>query len=146
VRVEVEALVEGTGAGPVQALTEPLSFWGGVDPATGTIVDRRHPEAGRSLAGTITVMAGSRGSSSASSVLAEMIRRGTAPAGLVLSRRDPVLVLGAVVADELYDASFPVALLERGEGLAALRRASHAELVLDDCRTSVEIVVPDFPG
>ena len=144
-RLAVEALVEGTGRGPVQALTEPLSFWGGVDPATGTIVDRHHPEAGRSLAGTITVMTGSRGSSSASSVLAEMIRCGTAPAGLVLTRRDPVLVLGAVVANELYDASFPVVLLE-DEGAESLRRARRAEIVMDDCGTSVEIAVPDFRG
>jgi predicted aconitase with swiveling domain len=57
-------LVDGTASGHLMVLTDPLSFWGGVDPATGTIIDRSHPAVGASVAGTILFMPHGRGSSS----------------------------------------------------------------------------------
>ena len=60
---EGQSLAEGLAAGPVAAIA-PLSFWGGYDSTTGLIIDRHHPACGRSLAGTVLVMASGRGSSS----------------------------------------------------------------------------------
>lgn len=106
-------LVAGTAAGVPLVLDEPLSFWGGVDPATGEITDRAHPQSGLRITGRILVMPGGRGSSSASSVLAECIRAGTAPAGIILEEPDPLLALGALVAAELYpDRICPVAVAD----------------------------------
>ncbi|HDK46129.1 MAG TPA: DUF126 domain-containing protein [Actinobacteria bacterium] len=95
-------LVAGSAAGPVMALDEPLSFWGGLDSETGRIIDHHHPQIGQCVAGTILVMRAGRGSSSASSVLAEAIRLGTSPAAIVLLELDEIIVIGALVADELY--------------------------------------------
>jgi predicted aconitase with swiveling domain len=89
-----------------------LSLWGGVDPTTGVIVDVRHPERGTSLAGVVLVMPAVRGSSSSSSVLAELLRAGVGPLGIVLGRPDQILAIGAVVAWELYGAVCPVVLVE----------------------------------
>ena len=47
--LQAEAVVDGAARGTVLVLGEPLSFWGGVDPATGVIVDRHHPQAGASI-------------------------------------------------------------------------------------------------
>ena len=105
---EATVLVPGEGRGEALVLDEPLSFWGGVDPASGEIVDRRHPQAGRSVAGKVLVMPSGRGSSSSSSVLAEAIRAGTGPAAIVLLEPDRILALGALVAAELYGSSVPV--------------------------------------
>lgn len=90
----------------------PLSFWGGVDSATGQIIDGRHPQVGVSLTGKIVRMSRSRGSSSSSSVLAECIRLGTAPAAIVLQQPDPIILVGALVAAELYGANMPVLLAQ----------------------------------
>ena len=57
-------------------------------------------------------MPSGRGSSSSSSVLAEAIRLGTAPAGILLREPDPIVVLGAVVARELYGVELPVVALD----------------------------------
>lgn len=108
VTVAVHPLVAGAASGPILGLAEPLSFWGGVDPETGAIIDPHHPDRGKVVTGSVLVFPASRGSSSASSVLAEMIRTGTAPAAMVLSRPDAVLVLGAVVARELYGRVMPI--------------------------------------
>jgi predicted aconitase with swiveling domain len=105
---DARTLVPGTAEGRALVLDEPLSFWGGVDPETGEITDVRHPQHGASIAGRILVMPSGRGSSSSSSVLAESIRAGTAPAAIVLGEADPILALAAIVARELYGKTTPV--------------------------------------
>jgi predicted aconitase with swiveling domain len=107
---EVRVLVGGRARGPVLALDEPLSFWGGIDPETGLVIDHRHPQRGVRVTDAILVMPSGRGSSSSSNVLAEAIRARTAPAAVVLGEADGIIVLGAVVARELYGISMPVAV------------------------------------
>ena len=58
-------LVPGAASGPVLKLDEPLSFWGGLDSAMGTIIDRLHPQRGACMAGQILMMPGGRGSTRA---------------------------------------------------------------------------------
>lgn len=112
--VSAEPLLDGTAAGPVLCLAEPLSFWGGVDPHRGVIVDRRHPQHGASVAGQVLVMPHGRGSSSSSYVLAELIRAGRGPVAIVTREPDRIIVLGALVAAELYpDRRCPVLVAER---------------------------------
>ena len=92
-------------------LLEPLSFWGGVDPATGRIEDVHHSAHGESVAGKVLVMPHSRGSSSAANTLAEAIHRGTGPVAIVVEAPDEMMVLGATVAGELYGQWVPVAVV-----------------------------------
>jgi predicted aconitase with swiveling domain len=100
--------VKGEVAGPALVLSDPLSFWGGVDVATGRIIDRSHPDLGKSVAGHILVMPGGRGSSSSSSVLAEAIRRRTSPLAILLARPDAILTVGSMVAQSLYSLRCPI--------------------------------------
>jgi predicted aconitase with swiveling domain len=58
------------------------------------------------------VMPSGRGSSSSSSVLAEAVRAGTGPAGIVLREADGIVALGALVAAELYGSEVPVVVLD----------------------------------
>jgi predicted aconitase with swiveling domain len=108
-------LSPGTAAGTVLRLDEPLSFWGGLDAESGEVIDRRHPQVGANLAGVILVMERGRGSSSGSSVLAEAIRNGTAPAAIVMAANDEIVALGAIVADEIYQIRAPVVVVGKDE-------------------------------
>jgi uncharacterized protein len=108
---EARALVQGEAGGIALVLDEPLSFWGGFDPATGRVIDVHHPQRGALVTGRILVLPAGRGSSSSSYVLAEAIRSGTAPAAIVLREADPILALGAIVARELYGTRVPVVQL-----------------------------------
>ena len=92
---------KGTVEGPVLALTAPLSFWGGVDPSTGRIIQVRHPQCGQSIAGTVLALPGTIGSSSSSAVLLELIRLDIAPAALLLAAPDAILLIGCVVGREM---------------------------------------------
>ena len=56
---QAEILVEGRGgAGEALVLTAPISFWGGVDPATGTVADVRHPQHGACVSGRVLFVPG----------------------------------------------------------------------------------------
>ncbi|WKZ83528.1 MAG: DUF126 domain-containing protein [Acidimicrobiia bacterium] len=105
-------LVAGEAAGDALVLDEPLSMWGGLDPKTGEIIDRRHPQSGSVVTGRVLVMPVGRGSSSASSVLAEAIRLGTAPAAIVLAEPDGIIAVGAIVAREMYGRAMPVVVTD----------------------------------
>lgn len=112
-------LADGEADGRALVLHEPLSLWGGVDPATGLIIDARHPQRGASVSGRVLVMPAARGSSSSSSVLAEAVRAGTAPAAILLGEPDLILAVGAAVGEELYGRRVPVVHLGPAE-LAAI--------------------------
>jgi predicted aconitase with swiveling domain len=101
--------------GRALVLAEPLSLWGGMDPATGRLIDAHHPQRGANLASRVLVMPSGRGSSSSASVLAEAVRAGTAPAAIVLSEPDLILAIGAAVAEELYGRVVPVVVISAVE-------------------------------
>lgn len=97
-----EVLIPGDATqGECLALSAPISFWGGVDPRTGLIIDARHPQCGRSVAGMILALPGTIGSSSASAVLLELVHGGRAPAAILMDAPDAILLLGIVVAREM---------------------------------------------
>ena len=114
-------------SGRALVLHEGLSLWGGMDPATGELIDARHPQRGASLAGRIVVMPSGRGSSSSASVLAEAVRAGTAPAAIILGEPDLILSIGSAVAEELYGVVVPVVVVGTDE-LASLEDGAEVRI------------------
>lgn len=111
-RMRHSSLVPGQAEGRALVLDAPLSLWGGLEPGTGDIIDQRHPQWGQNVTGRVLVMPVGKGSSSASSILLEAVRLGTAPAAILLAEPDAILALGAAVARELYGLAPPVMVLE----------------------------------
>jgi len=107
------SVVPGSAEGVAVVSTQPISFWGGLDPQTGTIIDRRHERCGEIITGKVFVFPRGKGSSTASAVLLESIRLGTAPAAIINTHVDPILALGAIVAEELYHKTVPVVVLSQ---------------------------------
>ena len=101
----------GTAEGEVLLLTEPVSFWGGVD-HHGEIIDVHHAQHKAKMTNKILVMPSGRGSSSATAVLAELIRTGDGPLAIVMLQCYTILVIGALVSAEIYDLSMPNGYLD----------------------------------
>ena len=112
-------------SGPVLNCAEGLSFWGGVDPATGRIIDAHHPDHGASVAGRILMMPTSRGSCSGSGVLLDLALNERAPAALIFRESEDILTLGALIAAEMFGRRIAVARLSR-EDYDALSLAPEA--------------------
>jgi uncharacterized protein len=121
--------------GRALVLTEGLSLWGGVDPATGDVIDAHHPQRGANVRGRVLVMPSGRGSSSSASVLAEAVRAGTAPTAIVLGEPDLILAIGSAVAEELYGVIVPVVVVGPSE-LAAIRNGAEIRIGPDGVRTA----------
>jgi hypothetical protein len=117
-------LVAGHAEGDAIVSAQPISLWGGLDPRTGEIIDRRHDCCGRNVTGRVFVFPHEKGSSTASAILLESIRLGTAPAAIVNAAASPIVALGAIVADELYHRSLPVVVLAP-EALSTIRDGDH---------------------
>ena len=125
--VDGRVLVEGVATGAALVLDTPLSLWGGLDPETGDIIDQRHPQWRANVTGKVLVMPVGKGSSSASSILLEAVRLGTAPAAILLAEPDAILALGAAVARELYGVAPPVVVLD-GVMYGRIRDASPVQI------------------
>ena len=125
VTIAGRCLAPGEAAGETVVLDAPLSLWGGFDPAGGRIIDVHHPQHGLQIGGRIVVMPGGRGSSSSASVLLEAVRLGRHPRALVLGDTDPVLVMAALVAADLYGAVVPVIRIGP-EGVATVPAGARA--------------------
>ena len=142
--IQAELLVPGlAGAGEALVLSEPISFWGGVDAATGRIADVRHPQCGATIAGRVLFLPGTIGSSSASAVLLELVHNGHAPAALILHEPDAILLLGLIVAREMGWET-PVAVrLGRSQFPAFVNARVH--LGSDGLLSAIQAVAPSVP-
>ena len=105
-------VVAGSATGTALVSKEPLSFWGGFCPHTGEIIDRRHERAGAIVAGRVFVFPQGKGSSTSSATLMEGIITGVAPAAIINLKVDPILALGSIVSDELYNRAMPIVVLD----------------------------------
>ena len=130
-------LTYGQGSGPLLRLDDPISFWGGVD-HLGMIVDRTHPQFGLSVTGTVLAMTTSRGSSSGSFCLMELMRTNLAPAAIVLTEPDGVTCTGVLVGTETFGIELPVIQITDDE-LAALESGRTAEVVSTESEAALRI-------
>ena len=108
---EARLIVPGEGAGDIVVGSEGLSFWGGVDPETGVVIDAHHDLHGQSLAGKIVLMPTSRGSCSGSGALLQLALNGHAPTALVFREDEEILSLGAAIASRMFGKSIGVVRL-----------------------------------
>ena len=119
-------LTTGDVTGEILVCSEGLSFWGGVDPETGAIIDIYHPCHQKIISGKILMMPSSRGSCSGSGVLLELSFKNIAPAAIIFCEAEEILFLGALVSNCIFNKPIPVARLtkEQNSALAAAKSAT----------------------
>ncbi|MBL9058429.1 MAG: aconitase family protein [Mangrovicoccus sp.] len=105
-------ILAGDATARVLAASEGLSFWGGVEPASGRVIDAHHPLFGACVTGTVLMLPTSRGSCTGSGVLLDLALNDRAPAALVFRAAEDVLTLGAMVAARVFGRTLPVVRLE----------------------------------
>ena len=96
--IRARGIGKGAGTGPLLVSDVPLSFLGGVDPVTGTVIEQGHPLHGRSIAGRVLVFPHGKGSTVGSYVLYGLARNGVAPAAIVNEEAETIIAAGALIA------------------------------------------------
>lgn len=144
-RHEGRLIVAGEADGTALVLQEPLSLAFGMSLETGRVADVHAPELGALIAGQILVMPVGRGSSTASTVLAEAIRLGVGPMAIVLREVDEILAIGAIVARTLYGRVCPILLADTAD-FGTIRTGDRIRIRADGTYTIAPAEAAPKPG
>ncbi len=93
------SIVEGHCKAEALVSTKPISFLGGVDPADGKIIDKNHDLCGQCIKDKILCFPHGRGSTVGSYVMYSLAKKNLAPKAIINQTADPVVVVGAIIAD-----------------------------------------------
>ena len=108
ITIKCHTLVKGIAQGEALVSNQPISLWGGLDPRTGLIIDRRHELCGKDISGKVLIFPYGAGSCSSSAVLLEASRCDKAPSAIVNLETDPIIAIGAILADKMYGKIIPI--------------------------------------
>ena len=101
-------IYQGEAQGEALATSMGISFFGGVDPETGVVVEKGHQLQGQSISGKVLVFPFSIGSLAGGVSLLEAIVQGVGPKAIVNNNTDGVLLAAPVFARVFYDIEVPV--------------------------------------
>jgi len=99
IRLKGRAIWRGWAKGEALVSNQPISFYGGVDPETGKIIEKGHELEGRSIAGKILAFPYGKGSTVGSYIILRLKRRGLAPKAIVNLRCEPIIAVGVIIAE-----------------------------------------------
>ena len=89
----------GIAEGEALVSMDSVSFYGGVDPVTGIIVDPGHSCQGENITGKVFVFPTGKGSTVGSYVIYRMAKLGTAPAAIINVETEAILATGCVISE-----------------------------------------------
>ena len=89
----------GKSEGGALKTNQPISFYGGVDPDTGEIIENGHELQGKSVKGKILVFPNGKGSTVGSYTLYRMKKNGSAPAGMINRECETIVAVGAIISE-----------------------------------------------
>ncbi len=98
-RLRGRVICHGQAEGRALVSPEPIGFLGGVDPQTGVVIEPGHPLGGQAVAGRVLVFPTGKGSTVGSYTLYQMACNGVAPAAILNREADPVVAVGAIIAE-----------------------------------------------
>jgi len=87
------------GEGDALVTAQPISFYGGVDPNSGEVIEKAHELQGKSVKGKVLVFPTGKGSTVGSYTLYRMKKNGMAPAGIINSECETVVAVGAIISE-----------------------------------------------
>ena len=89
----------GVAVGEALVSRMGISFYGGVDPDTGTITESGHDLEGQSIAGKVLVFPSGKGSTVGSYVLYRLQKNGNAPAAIINAECETITAVGCIIAE-----------------------------------------------
>lgn len=97
--LEGRVIREGRVEGEALTTRQPISFYGGVDPETGRIVERGHELEGVVITDKVLVFPYGKGSTVGSYILLRLRKRGLAPRAIINQKCEPIIAVGTIIAE-----------------------------------------------
>jgi hypothetical protein len=98
IELKGRSISRGFARGEAILSRDPISFYGGVDPETGTIVEKGHALEGVSIAGKILIFPRGTGSTVGSYIIYRLAKKGLAPKGMINIESEPIVAVGAIIS------------------------------------------------
>lgn len=111
-------IVGGNAKGKAVVSKEPISFYGGIDPKSGKVIEKGHEIEGESVAGRILVFPQGKGSTVGCYTIYSMAKKKRAPSAIINVEADPVIAVGCCLAKiPLVDKldKNPLEIIETGD-------------------------------
>lgn len=108
-------LSKGTGEAELIVSKEPVSFLGGVDANTGSIIDEQSDIFGSSIAGKVFAFPTGKGSTVGSYVIYGLAVSGCAPAAILNERSEVVVTVGTIISGIPLVDRLDLSLLRTGD-------------------------------
>ena len=99
IELQGRKVANGKASGEAMISSDGISFYGGVEPETGRVVEKGHPLEGKSVTGKVLVFPTGKGSTVGSYVLYDMKKRGTAPAAIINKDIETIIAVGAIISE-----------------------------------------------
>jgi predicted aconitase with swiveling domain len=115
--MELKGRIISKGVAEGEALTtsHPISFYGGVDPDTGVIIEKGHELEGEKVTDKILVFPNGKGSTVGSYTLYRMKKNDTAPAGIINEECETVVAVGAIISEIPCIDTIDISKIETGD-------------------------------
>lgn len=91
------SISKGIGEGEALVTSQPLSFFGGIDPDSGIIRDRGHELFGVKISGKVLVLPPCKGSTAGTWTLARLSENGVAPSAIIIGKSDVIVTAGVIM-------------------------------------------------
>lgn len=105
---------KGKGEGKALTTTQPISFYGGVNPNTGEVIEKGHELHGKTVKDKILVFPNGKGSTVGSYTLYRMKKNGTAPSGIINKECETVVAVGAIISEIPCVDKIDISLIKTG--------------------------------
>jgi predicted aconitase with swiveling domain len=96
--IKARSISRGKASGEALISKEPIGFLGGVDPQTGTVVEKGHPLQGKNIAGKVLIFPHGKGSTVGSYVMLQLAKNKKAPAAIINVSAEPIIAVGAIIS------------------------------------------------
>jgi len=113
-KLQGRKIYAGQVTGEALVTTMAISFYGGVDPDSGRVVEKGHELEGECVTGKILVFPTGKGSTVGSYILYRMKKNGTAPAAIINAECETITAVGCIIAEIPCVDQIPIVLLSTG--------------------------------
>jgi len=108
ITIKCVPVVQGIARGEALVTRQPLCLYDSLDPKSGRIVNRRHDLYGKNVSGKILIFPRGIGSSTSAATILEAIRCNKAPNAIINLETEPIIAVGAILAEKLYGKTIPI--------------------------------------
>ena len=108
----------GRAEGCALVSSEPISFYGGVDPTNGCVTEKNHPLQGKSIAGKILVFPYGKGSTVGSYTMYRLKKKGMAPLAIINKECETIVAVGAIISEIPCVDKIDIAKIKTGDTIS----------------------------